>query len=127
MKVEKLQFEPTYKRGNGLFVVDLDKVEIPFEVIERSFVYIPPSEKGGNHRHPRAEAFIGIGEGLKVVWLDADGESHEETMNKNGGLSIYIISPNTPHAVINTSETQFGVLLEFASEVQHDVEMVNLV
>lgn len=110
-----------------MFVIDPDAVDLPFEVKERSIVYIPPEAKGGNHKHPRIEAFIGIGEGLIVVWVDSKGKKHEERMNENGNLAIFVMPTNTPHAVVNTSKSQFGVLFEYANESQHDVEMVELV
>lgn len=126
MNVEKIGFEPKYKRENGLFVIDPDAVNLPFEVKEKSLVYIPPEAKGGNHKHPRIEAFVGIGEGLVVTWIDDEGRKHEEKMNENGNLAIFVMPANIPHVVVNTSRSQFGVLFEYANESQHDVEIVEL-
>lgn len=127
MAIEKRNFTPTYTRETGLFVVNLDTVnDLPFEVKERSFVNIPPKEMGGNHKHPRWEAIVGIGSGLKLIWQGENDSKHEEVMNPDGHLFIFIVSPNTPHTVVNTSETEIGVLLEFASGPQHSVETVEL-
>lgn len=128
MNINKRSFTPTYSRENGLFVINLDTVkDLPFNIKERSLVNIPPKQFGGNHQHPRWEAFVGLGKGLRLVWQDETSQKHEEPMNPNGELYLLIIPPNTPHAVINKSESNSEILLEFASEPQHDVEIVTLV
>lgn len=128
MQVEKRPFMPTYSRENGLFVINLDSVkDPPFSIAEKSLVNIPPKAMGGNHKHPRWEAFVGIGPGLKLIWQDETGQKQQEQMNPSGNLYLFIIPPNTPHTVINESDTSVGVLLEFASEAQHDFEVVELI
>lgn len=127
MVVEKRVIEPAFKRENGLFIIDIDEVKLPedFEAIERSVVYIPPKQIGGNHKHPRKEIFIGLGD-LELIWIDEDGEVHKEEM---GGkeLKIFVIESMIPHTLKNNSESKFGVLIEFASEKQHGVEEIKLV
>jgi hypothetical protein len=126
MDVKIIPIEPKYKKENGVFVVDIDKIKIPFEVKEKSLVYIPPKGIGGNHKHPRAEAFVGIGEELKIIWKNINGERFEKYMNKNGKLLLFVISTDTPHVIINESNSQFGILMEFADDVQHDVEKIEI-
>lgn len=126
MNVKIIPIEPKYKKENGVFVVDIDNVKIPFEVREKSLVYIPPKEKGGNHKHPRTEAFLGIGEGLKIIWKDENGKMIEKNMNSEGELLLFVIPADTPHVIINNSKNQFGILIEFADDIQHDVERVEL-
>jgi len=66
MTIKRFDFSPTLFKENGLFIINIDKIDnIPFIVKERSIVNIPPGELGGNHKHPRWEAFIGIGQGIK--------------------------------------------------------------
>lgn len=67
MPIEKRLFTLTYTKENGLFVIKLKEVkDLPFIIKEKSLVNIPPKAMGGNHKHPRWEAFVGLGEGLKV-------------------------------------------------------------
>ena len=126
MNVKIITIEPKYKKENGVVVVDFDGINIPFKVKEKSLVYIPPAEKGGNHKHPRTEAFVGIGEGLKIIWKDENEKVIEKNMNSDGELLLFVIPANTPHVIINNSDKQFGILIEFADDVQHDVELVSL-
>ncbi len=127
MNVQKYEFTPAIFKENGLFIAEVDKVDnIPFDVKERSVVNIPSREFGGNHKHPRWEAFIGIGHGLKLVW-EENGSNKEEVMNPHGKMFLYNISPHIPHMVVNTSKDEAGILLEFASESQRDVQQVLLV
>lgn len=69
---------------------------------------------------------MGIGEGLKIIWKDKNGKMIEKNMNSDGELLLFIIPANTPHVIVNTSENQFAVLVEFADDIQHDVESVSL-
>jgi len=128
MGIEKTEFEPTYTKENGVWVVNIDKMgeDLPFVVIERNMVYLPPGGIGGNHKHPRIEAFVGFGETLTLLWTDERGVEQMEMMNKDGRLSLFIIPSYTSHAVLNKG-TRSGFLLEFASDSQHDIEKVELV
>lgn len=126
MKVEQSPIVPTYKRENGLWVLDLDKIKIPFDIKERSIVNIPPGQIGGNHKHPRREAFIGVGEGLELSW-NQDGKTERVNMNPEGELFLFLIPPYIEHAVINNSEITNGILIEFADEAQRDVEICEVI
>lgn len=126
MDVKIIPIEPKYKKENGVVVVDIDKFKIPFEIKEKSLVYIPPKEIGGNHKHPRTEAFVGIGEGLKIIWKDKNGKLIEKNMNSDRELLLFVIPADTPHVIINNSDKQFGILMEFADDIQHDVELIKI-
>jgi hypothetical protein len=127
MAIIKKKFKPTYKKNNGLFVINLDNFPaLPFPIKEKSVVNIPPEQMGGNHLHPRWEAFVGIGTELLLIWEDKAGDKHQEQMNKSKELFLFIVEPDTPHAVINQDKNDKGLLIELASEVQHDVEKVEL-
>jgi uncharacterized cupin superfamily protein len=92
-----------------------------FQIKERNVVYIPAGEFGGNHKHSRTEAFIGIGEQLFIVWLDDKGKKHEDKMMDGEQLFFFIVEPFTPHAVINKG-SGFAVLVELADRSNDDVE-----
>lgn len=122
----EFKVEPTYKKENGLYVLDIYGIEPPFLVKERSLVCIPAGQFGGNHKHPRQEAFIGIGEELELVW-QVGAEIYRKKMNPNGEPKLFVIPPFVPHAVINHSPENSAVLIEYADDVQHDVENCHLV
>lgn len=128
MVVQKKIIEPAYKKDEGFWVIRTQEhfSEIPFEVQEQSLITIPPGKIGGNHKHPRKEAFIGLGEKLYLVWQDNDGKIHEEKM-EDENVNLFIIPSMLPHAVINKSTTAVATLYEYASEPQHDVKRVELV
>lgn len=117
------EIEPTYARETGLLVLRTDAT-IPFPenfvISEQNLIYLPPKIVAGNHSHPRIEVIIGVGE-LELIWLDEDGHKHIEEMMPEGQLRIFTIEPNTPHAVINKSETGMAVLYEYADSPQHNV------
>ena len=117
---------PEYKKENGFYVLDIDHVQVPFEIKERSIVYLPPSEFGGNHRHPRQEAFVGFGEDLEFVWNE-DGKTRTTLMNPGGQLQLILVPPNLEHVVFNRSQTQMAVLLEFADGLQREVQVAKVV
>lgn len=127
--IDEISFTPKYKRENGLWVVDPDNVNLPddFLVKERSIVYIPPGQYGGNHKHPRSEAFFGIGsKGLFLVWLDESGQRREaEMVGENQELTLFVVPPYVPHAVINR-DTSFAVLVEYADGPSEGVEPVDV-
>lgn len=127
--IEKYSVDPTYRKENGLWLLNADLPNIPvdFPIHERNIVYIPAGEFGGNHKHPRIEAFIGIGENLELIWQDQDGQKHVEAMNFKDGsqLTLFVIHALTPHIVVNRGKNA-AVLIEFANEAQHNVEPVNL-
>lgn len=116
---------PKYKKENGLYVLDIDSIEVPFIVKEKSLVYIPPGELGGNHRHPRQEAFVGIEEDLQFIWVE-DGETRNLEMNRDHQLQLIMVPTNLEHAVFNRSKNQMAILLEFADGAQENVETVKI-
>jgi len=126
MKIKQIPITPTYKRENGLWVLDIDKIKIPFDIKERSVVNIPPGQIGGNHKHPRQEAFIGVGEGLELVWKQSD-KTESVKMNPGGELMLFLIPPYLEHAVVNNSETANGILIEFADLIQRDVQVCKVI
>lgn len=123
------EFEPTYIRSSGLFVVNLQDIPFPENFIaeETSVVSIPPLEKGGNHKHPRVEVLVGMGSSLYFMWKNKYGKLCEEPMNPSGKLRAFTIPSMVPHVVVIRSETENGVLIENASATQTNVEMVELV
>ena len=126
-KIVKIEVEWNYRREDGLGVVKELKNILPegFEVKEESVVYFPGGAVGGNHKHPRVEVFVGFGD-LELVW-EEEGEIKREDMFEEGGLKMFLISEFAPHAVVNKSETEMGILIEWADGEQRDVESVNLV
>ncbi len=120
--VRRFPIQPTYRKENGIWHLDIDALVLPkgFTAQMRALVGIPAGAIGGNHRHPRAEAFIGLSEDLYIVWRDEAG-THEEPMMTQDVLYLYLVEPMTPHAVINRGTGQ-TVLWELADGPQHDVE-----
>lgn len=129
MEITKIFIEPSYKKDNGLWVLHIDPLLLPteFHAVEQSLVSIPPQEAGGNHKHPRQEAFIATSKYLMLYWIDEKGEKHEEVMFDGNKLVLFIVSPYTPHAVLNTSINSSALLYEFANDKQHDVEIIKVV
>ena len=128
MKVLKKKINLTYKKSNGLWVLDLNKRILPNNFIpkEQSVVYLPPLKVGGNHKHPRTEIFIGIGD-LELIWLDEKGIKKTELLNFNSQNYIFVVLPFTPHAVVNKSKNNFGILIEWADAKQHEVISENII
>jgi len=116
---------PRYAREDGLTVFDSARQELNgiFEVEDLAFVTIPSAAIGGNHSHPRTEAFIALTKGLVLHWLDSSGTKQTKEL---GPQELTIVAPNVPHAVQNTSD-EIAVLIEYADALQHDVERVALV
>jgi uncharacterized cupin superfamily protein len=121
--IKKIPIDPTYRKDNGLWNLETLSLPLPenFQIKERNVVYIPAGEFGGNHKHSRTEAFIGIGEQLFIVWLDDKGKKHEDKMMDGEQLFFFIVEPFTPHAVINKG-SGFAVLVELADRSNDDVE-----
>jgi uncharacterized RmlC-like cupin family protein len=123
--ITKIPIEPIYRKDNDLW--NLDTLDLPFpekfQVKVRNIVYIPAGEFGGNHKHPRTEAFIGIGDELFIMWQDDVGKKHEEKMMEDKQLYLFFVEPFTPHAIINKSSGA-ATLVEFADGPNVDVERV---
>lgn len=108
------------KTESDVWVLNSADIPVPQELIkDQQLVYFAPSSVGGNHRHQRTEWFIGMGE-LVFIWLDENGQSHEEPLHPDKQLRLVTVPPFLPHAVVNRSSTQSGVLFELAdSKVNH--------
>ena len=121
--IKKIAIDPTYQKDNGLWNLETLSLPFPanFQIKERNIVYIPAEQFGGNHKHPRTEAFVGIGEDLFIVWLDDKGKRHEEKMMEGTQLFFFVVTPFTPHAVVNRG-SGFAVLIEFADGPNINVE-----
>jgi quercetin dioxygenase-like cupin family protein len=115
----------THKSGRGFTGFDFDNIKLPdgFQVKEKICFYFPPDDYGGNHSHPRTEAFIAIGD-MEISW-EENGEIHTEHMFENEAPKIYIIPPHVPHIIRNLSVSQFGILLEYADGPQTEVKKAN--
>ena len=121
--ITKIPINPSYRKANGLWNLRTDQLPLPkdFEVMERGVVYIPAGEYGGNHKHPRREEFVGIGDDLYIVWIDQDGNKHIDKMLDGEQLFLFDIAPNTPHVVVNES-MGFAILVELATGSNINVE-----
>lgn len=128
MRIEQSDFTPTYQRDGGLWVANIDTIKLPdgFTPKEKAVVYLPPLQFGGNHKHPRTEVMVGLGD-LILAWLDENGKKQETPMNPNNKLLIFTLNPFLPHAVFNRSTKNFGIIIEWANESQHDLEMVQVI
>ncbi|GAB4219940.1 MAG: hypothetical protein Fur009_8280 [Candidatus Microgenomates bacterium] len=125
IKIKKIKIDPTYKKENQLWVLNFDDIKVPFIVKEKSIVYILPKKLGGNHFHPRQEAFIGIGEGLELHYLK-ENIIKKERMNPDGKLFLFVIPANLPHAVFNNSNSP-AIIIEFADGKQEGVQNYKLI
>lgn len=126
--MEILKFKPTYKREDGLTVIYDPSVPFPegFDIKIQGVVVFPPGSKGGNHKHPRTEAFYSLND-LTFVYVDENRQKQEVSMApENDEYKLFVIPPNLPHAVVNRTDKEV-VMIEFANEEQHDVEAVELV
>jgi uncharacterized RmlC-like cupin family protein len=132
--IERIPLEPKYRRDNGLFVVSLDNLVLPpsydkldFDARERSLVSIPAGQAGGNHKHPRLEAFFTLDSTVELHWIDGSGAPQMEPMGPvDGQAYVFVIPPMVPHAVLNNGEAPI-TLIEFADGPQRDVEPIRIV
>lgn len=134
MVMKQVEISPVshaYAKDNGLRVFSLEAFEahIPFDVQQRSIVSLPPGQIGGNHSHPRAEAFIAMGEELELHWVDTEGGTHVERMNADSEFSLIVVHPHVPHAIINRATHSTATLLEYASSTQtpEDITQQNVI
>jgi len=109
--IQKIPIQPKYIQEDSL------RPELPFKVEVLQFVTLPPKAIGGNHKHPRTEAFLALSKGLEFHWQDENGKSHIESLAPN---EIIAVSPSTPHGVTNTSAAAASVV-EWADAIQYDV------
>lgn len=86
---------------------------------------MPSNQIAGNHKHEKQEALLGIGATV-FLWQDGNGQLHEEVMNPDDELYLFIISSGIPHAVINKSPNEPAILYEYFDDVQKNVKKVDL-
>ena len=112
-----------YIREDGLEVFYLDRPELEgvFEVRDTSFVRIPAGVAGGNHKHPRSEAFMALADGLTLHWLDETGKSSSLDITPG---SLFVVAPGVAHAVVNHSSNMVS-MIEYADGPQVDVVPVS--
>lgn len=122
MDIEIIKLEPSFQRGGGRWGLIIDPATLPsrFTIKEHAIYRFPPGVIGGNHKHPRSEIMIGIGN-ITIHWIDSVGQHHEQIMDTEQELTAFYIPPFVPHAVINNSKTDPAVIYEYADDVQHDV------
>jgi len=118
----------TYKKPDTeVWVLNMDDIPVSKDLIkDQQIVYLAPQSIGGNHKHPRTEWFIGVGD-LVFVWLDDNGEKHEEHMHPNGQIKLITVPPFLAHAVVNRSQDKIGILFEMADGKMKDVEQIKVV
>lgn len=127
--VEKIAVVPHFIYENGVWNINIDTLVLPesFIVQERKLLYIPASEHGGNHSHPRQEIFITAHRCMYILWQDAEGVSHREAMvGANGEYYMFYVHGHTPHAIVNEG-TDPVLLLELANGALTEVMPANLI
>ncbi len=125
MDVTQIPVPPFYISEKGLLVYRIDdaSVPVPFAVAYKSLIYLPPDSVGGNHLHERREAFLGS-EHLVFVWID---NKQRENMVQKGVPVLFVVPPQVPHAVVNTSSHEQATLIEFADDPVLNASPVKLV
>lgn len=111
--IQIISLKPTYKNDNGVRVFDAQNLPFPatFTLAESSFVSIPPGQVGGNHRHPRQEAFLCFQPGVTFHWIDANGKKHTEQMcDDAGNVKLFVAPAMVPHAVVNNTDQPIQIM-----------------
>ena len=128
MKPKFTKLEYTYKKEESdVWVLNTEDIPLNMsQVHDQQTVHLAPGSAGGNHKHPRTEWFIAIGD-LEIVWLDHEGKRNSRPMNPEGEIWLIEVPPFLPHAVRNTSQTQRAVLFEYADSKMTDVERITIV
>lgn len=118
----------TYKKEDSdVWVLNFTDIPVNAEKVkDKQMVHLAPQSTGGNHKHPRTEWFIGIGD-LEFIWLDEQNKKHSKHMHPKGEIILITVPPFLPHAVRNNSDTQFGMLLEFADAKNEGTETIRIV
>jgi len=125
-----IKFSPTYKRDDDLTVIYGKSIPLPSKYKQKykesGIVIFPPGVKGGNHKHPRVEAFYSP-DNLTIIWVDEKGERHEKSMAPKGRKYIlFMTESNESHSVVNNTNKK-AILVEFAEVEQHGVKSVELI
>ncbi|CUI17070.1 hypothetical protein PNK_1458 [Candidatus Protochlamydia naegleriophila] len=104
--------------------IDFDHLPFPsdFSIQKHIAIWIPPLQKGGNHKHPRRELFVSFDKHLELHWIDQRGQKQMACMKEENQLYLFDIPPYVPHVVVNTSQVLPAMLIEFAGSEQHNVE-----
>ena len=128
MKIHTISIEPTHQKPNGTFLFDTKEIKkkISFDAQESYIISIPPTAFGGNHKHPRREAFVTFSPDLELIWEDENKQLHKEKMMKEKELNLYVVDPFVPHVIVNRSITTPATLIEFADVPQYEVVAVDL-
>jgi uncharacterized RmlC-like cupin family protein len=118
----------TYKKPEtDVWVLNTKHIPINKTMIkDQQIVHLGPGSVGGNHKHPRTEWFIALGD-LVLVWLDENGSKQEVHMNPNEEIRLIKVPPFLPHAVVNRSVDQAGILFEMADDISNNVEKIQIV
>lgn len=118
MNVEKRPLKPTGQKDNGQWTLDTQHV-VPEDLFTpkwQALISIEPKQIAGNHYHPWQEVLLGFGRGALFLWQDEHGTIHKEPMDPDSDqLHYFVIPPNVPHAVVNTSDTERIHLYEYYS------------
>ena len=125
---EIITLKYSYKKPDtDIWVLNVDDIPVDKALVkDQQIVHFAPGAIGGNHKHPRTEWFVAVGD-LVFYWLDDDGKRHEEHMHPNGEIRLITVPPYLPHAVVNRSKDQVAVLFELADGKQENVEEVKVV
>lgn len=118
----------TYKKPDAdVWVLNTSDIPLDFTKIkDQQLVHLGPLSVGGNHKHPRKEWFIGIGD-LELFWLDENGVQKSTLMHPNGQILLFEIPPFLPHAVKNISKNNVAVLFDYADDLMSDVEQMKVI
>ncbi len=129
MTVCSYQIRSTFKKENGLWSLDLDTIKLPkgFGCKKRYILNFPPGALGGNHQHSHTEVFIGLGKGMELHWLDKNKKRHRTKMQTKDQLFAFQMPPKTPHAVVNSSTKEKGILIEFADAEPTNIKAVEII
>lgn len=111
-------------RDDGFIKIDLKNLPLPSDFLNHQQIVlsIPPKGIGGNHKHPRRELFISLSDNLELHWIDKEGIHHRNKMKEGNQFYLFDILPFVPHAIINVSQKVPAFLLEFADDLQHNVQ-----
>jgi hypothetical protein len=123
--ITKLNY--TYKKPDSdVWVLNTQDIPVDKTLIkDQQIVHFAPLSVGGNHKHPRIEWFVGIGE-LEFIWLDKNGNKKIQQMNPDGQLLLIEVPPFLPHAVKNSSVEKIGILFELADDTANGVEKIKI-
>lgn len=107
--MQEIPFQTSYARpAQGIWVIDMKDLPLPENfrtTLPARIIYMEPHGWGGNHRHKRQEAYVGLGRGLYVIWRDESGERQETPMLPDDhGLRLFIVPSMMPHMVENRSD-----------------------